>query len=74
MRTINSVVVEDNPTFLRVESTRVECPHCSRWVGSYQRRGETMRRVFWHRANQGQGSFADPIQFRKCPGSGQEAK
>ena len=68
MRTL--VMVEDTPTFVLVKSTRATCSHCGRSVGTYLSREDGNPRAFWHRANQGEGSFGDPIQWRKCIGSG----
>lgn len=70
MRTMTSVVIENNPTFMFLESTRHSCPDCKRSVCTFQRKGESHLRARWHRANSGAGTFADPIQFRKCVGSG----
>lgn len=74
MRTQTSVLVEDNPTFVLIKSDRFACSHCNRTIGTYVRRGETKARAFWHRADQGSGTFTDPVQFRKCPGSGKEIR
>jgi hypothetical protein len=68
MRTL--LIVEDNPTFVLLKSTRVVCSDCGRSVNTYLRHSDGTQRLFWHRANQGQGSPRDPIQFRKCAGSG----
>lgn len=70
MRTMTSVLVEGNPRYEIIPGTRGACPACGRYVGTYLRKGDTERRVFWHRANQGEGTFPNPIQFRRCPGSG----
>lgn len=70
MRTMTSVVVEDNPTFVIIRGERGACSHCGRYAGTYLRKGETERRVFWHKVDQGSGTFTDPIQWRRCPGSG----
>lgn len=70
MRTMVSVVVEDNPRFMFLESTRHTCPDCKRSICTFQRKGESQLRARRHRANSGAGTFADPVQFRKCVGSG----
>jgi hypothetical protein len=50
---------------------RGKCQHCGRWIGTYQRKEETQIRACTHKADQGAGTFVDPIQFRACPGSGE---
>lgn len=68
MRTL--VVVEDNPNFVIVKNNRHQCQDCGRWILTFKRPADSAPRFYWHRGNMGTGSFADPIQWRKCAGSG----
>lgn len=71
MRTVTTVVIEDNPHFVWRAARRGDCSHCGRSIRTYKRANETHLRFYWHNASQGAGTFADPIQWRKCAGSGQ---
>ena len=70
MRTVASQLVEGNPDFVLIKSNRVQCPGCGKSAATYRSRVDGTQKMFWHRSNQGEGTFAQPIQFRKCAGSG----
>lgn len=65
-----SVIVEDSPRFLVISNKGI-CPECHRSIATFCRKGESAKRVRWHRSDSGSGTLENPIAFRKCIGSGQ---